>query len=172
MVSVAALAVGCGDDSSDTQQVREPAASTSVVLTTPTTPTRLTAAQGTYEDVKATLQAAGLQVCKERTSGADFSGSYEEHSLGVMAPTRPCPTDEFADTDALIVVDAYATDGELRRAVERFSGPDAYVGDGLVGFAWAPFIVSIREGSRPEAIEAFLRAASSLRGSTQVYDRR
>lgn len=116
-----------------------------------------------YADVRTAIEHAGLHVCDEDTTLADFSGSYEgrtwEVSLGA------CRSSSSFDSDGLVVADAYNA-----RVTRDRAAKDAR-GSLLVSYTYGRFVLSVDESSKPAVVDRFQQAMRSL-GAKPGYDRR
>lgn len=175
MVGMVALA-GCGgsDDGEESRATGALSEEATVVgddegTTSATEEGALTFGAGSYDAIAAALVAANLRLCFEYVGGWDVSGSYESMQWTAVGDAT-CPDDPFqADDRGLIVADAYGSPGELANGIQQ--SQDGF-GDGLVGYHWEQFIVSVRQGAHPDTVAAFEEAVATLEGAEAIYDRR
>lgn len=150
---ILALVGGCGDDGGDKTRAQG--------RTSFDSGSEVSFGSGNAHTVTDVIERAGLNLCNP-VKTRDFSGSYERKLydvfLGICSPDG-------------------ASDGAL--LIETFSSPDLLAEaaspeapDGLIGYEWGQFLVSVKPGSRPEVITLFREAMNKLEGAELAFDRR
>ncbi len=149
---ILALMTGCGDDGGDTTRGQG--------RTSFDSGSEVSSGSGNAHTVTGVIERAGLDVCNP-VETTDFSGSYERKLydifLGICSPDKT--------SDGTLLIETFSNPELLAQAASS-EAPD-----GLIGYEWKQFLVSVQPGTRPEAITLFREAMNKLEGAGLAFDR-